>query len=389
MSGSEWRLVGLRRFTQAIADDIDDGRSIIVGLPAVGVPVGLRAAVREHTPAIEVNHLMLGDLVDVGHTVLQMLFRRLDLDVPELDGERLHVGHLCEDPKLGRRLIWVDCRGASETELRAWARFLTQFSSAASGVHPGDRAVFGTLCTGRAMTILPASDRQIATHWWWGVVSPLDTASHVAEILGERPVLPTFAESVAEVAAFDLGLGRTLAEHWDGDPARLGEFLVEGPSKDVGWSEDPSPNNLPPPDSLGAWSAGMLNAWGEADPHPHAALRREDPVELATLVWRAQVGYLMPKIEVQRRALCRWLHEHRDLVAPSWAREDLLALEIGGVAKAFSQSPALARYADIADRAHWLRSTRNKIAHLEVLEVCELEQARRVFGGAARIPSRF
>jgi hypothetical protein len=389
MRGSEWELAGPRRFAQGIADDIYAGRSVIVGLPSSGVPEGLRAAVRELRPELDVNHLNVADIADGRHTVLQRLFERLDLgDLWHAD-DRLHVGHLCENPKFGRRLIWVDCRQGGETQVAAWGNFLTQYSAAASAIDPRRRAVFGTICQGRGMTLLPSSDRQIATHWWWGVVSPLDTALHVAEQLEGRNPLPSFAESVTEVAGFDLELATKLTDSWGGSPGQLPELLTVAPAVVHGlrWSNDPSPNPFPPPDSLDAWCAGVVNAWGEMDPHLHPVLNRTSLEDLAALVWRAQVGYLMPKIEMQRQVLARWLHDHRDQVAKPWSKGDILGLEIGGVSQAMSESPALGRHRDIANRAHWLRATRNKIAHLEVLELPELERARRVFARPHQIPS--
>lgn len=374
----EWRLSGPSRFARAIAADLEYGRSVSVLLPAIGFPDGLRGAVREALPDVEVNRFRLGDLAGRRRRVVDVLYERLGLERSGYE-ERVDAASLARHPQLERRLIWVDGRGASAEQSEAWTAFLRRYAAAATEVPIVQRTVFATLCAGIGAPPAPERDPLLVTHWWWGVVRPIDTEVFVVEAVGERERPPAFAETVAQIAAFDLDLAATLVEGWDGGLGQLGRLLRDHPTSDGGghrWSARPSPHPQPPPDSLRAWSAGVVNAWGQHDPHPHPChASASDPGVLARLIWRGQVRGLMPLIEVQRQALAEWVHERRDRLSPHWREQDIRSLEVGALAKIF-EMPPFRNDQGRASTVRWLHRARNKIAHLEILDPSELEKAR-------------
>lgn len=374
----EWSLPGPGRFVRGLAGELRDGRSAAVAVPASVVPPGLQEAVRGYYPDVATNRLNLGALLNGRRAVVDGLFELLSLPPRHEETYRLDVSDFATHPDLGRRLIWVDCRGASEAQATRWGVFLRQYAAAATDVDAHRRAVFVTLCEGAHGSLMPEPDRLLTKRWWWGVVRPLDTEVFVAELLGERERPPAFIETVTEVAGFDLRFARTLVAEWDGGLRNLGALFGDhklAVGDGYAWSSDPSPRPQPPSDSVVAWSEGIINAWGDHDPHRHSYyLHATDPDSLGHLIWRGQVRGLMPRIEIERQALAKWVYQRRDWLTPSWAGREIKTLEVSELAPIF-EIPEFRRERDKAAKARWLRWARNQIAHLKILDASELQHA--------------
>lgn len=372
---------GPNRFARLLAAELEEGRSTILLLPASGFPDGLQGAVREMLPEIEVNRLRLNEVLEGRGRIVDVLYRRLALSVP-LAGDQIDVRSFARHPELRRRLIWVDARSASAAEIDAWIHFLEQYAGAANDLPIHGRTVFATLCDGRHAHLIPDSIMLLDKRWWWGVVTPLDTEVFVAELAQNRSWEPAFVEPVTEVAGFDLNLAGILVQEWDGALASLRPLLNEyGGAQEDGdwrWSPRPSPRAQPPAESVGAWSKGIVNAWGDRDPQVHvchAAL--ESPNALQHLIWLGQVRSLMPRIEIERQALAEWVYERRNLLPQGWREKEIRSLEVADLASIF-RFPSFQKHQSRAQLARWLHRTRNAIAHLEILNVSELEQARHM-----------
>jgi hypothetical protein len=381
MQRPEWRLSGPHRFAQRVADDLDDGRSSILLVPTASFPEGLQASVRELMPDLEVNRFGLDELIEGRGRVVDVLFQRLDLS-RSTDDAIIDVASFAHNPGLRRRLIWVDSRGASERQCDLWIDFLEQYASAAADVPLYRRTVFATFWGGHHASRVPESVPLLARRWWWGVVTPLDTEVFVSELARERPWRPAFTQTVSEVSGFDLELAAMLVEVWDGVPSNLGPLLRDHPiyssAGAYAWSLKPSPRPQPPADSIAAWSAGLVNAWGERDPHEHpcsACAAKSDA--LHRLVWLGQVRSLMPRIEIERQTLAEWVYARRDRLPRHWKTKDVRSLEVGPLASIF-EMPGFRNDHKRGPLARWLRRTRNAIAHLEILDADELEQGRRL-----------
>ncbi len=354
---------------------------MIALLPANGFPEGLQASVREALPDIEVNRFRLKEMMEVPGRVVNVLYRRLDLHRPRYRGE-IDVSSFARHPELRRRLIWVDARSALGRQVDSWVDFLEQYATIVNEVPIHDRTVFATLCAGRHAHRVPDSIVLLAKRWWWGVVTPLDTEVFVAEMVRNRSWEPAFVETVTEVAGFDLNLGRLLVEEWDGAPSNLGPLLsAYGAERDGGvgpWSPRPSPRPQPPVDSVDAWSAGVVNAWGDRDPHVHAShAGATSPDALNRLIWLGQVRSLMPRIEIERQALAEWVYARRNRLPPGWRGRDIRSMEVVDLVTIFG-FPSFQKDHRRAPLARWLHRTRNAIAHLEILDASDLQQATQM-----------
>lgn len=381
MHHPEWRLGGPNRFVRSLASELEEGRSTILLLPATSFPEGLRAAVREVLPEIEVNRLRLKEILEGRGRIVDVLYRRLALSPPPPGGQ-VEVSSFARHPELRRRLIWVDGRSASAAEIDSWIDFLEQYTGVANELPIHGRTVFATLCDGRHAHLIPDSIMLLDKRWWWGVVTPLDTEVFVAELAQDRSWEPAFVEPVTEVAGFDLTLAGMLVQEWDGAPASLrpllSDYFAGQESGDWRWSPRPSPRAQPPTDSVAAWSAGIVNAWGHRDPQVHVChVAAESPNALQHLIWLGQVRSLMPRIEIERQALAEWVYERRNLLPQGWRDKEIRSLEVADLASIF-RFPSFQQHQSRAQLARWLHRTRNAIAHLEILSVSELEQARQM-----------
>lgn len=386
MQRPEWRLSGPHRFAGRVADDLEAGRSTVLLVPSAGFPEGLRAAVRELMPKIDVNRFRLEELIEGRGRVLDVLSQRLGLTHAATDD----VATFARNPGLHRRLVWVDGRGASERSCDLWADFLEQYAGVAAEVPLYQRTVFATLLGGDRAAHAPEPVPLLPQHWWWGIVTPLDTEVFVSEMTRGGPWRPAFTQTVSEVSGFDLELAAMLIEEWDGVPSKLGPMLREHPIYERagarGWSQKSSPHLQPPQDSIGGWSDGLVNAWGERDPHEHACsacAASSDAIQ--RLVWLGQVRSLMPRIEIERQELAEWVYARRDRLSEYWRAQDLRTLEVGPLASIFKMA-AFRNDNRRAPLARWLRDTRNAIAHLEILDAHELEQGRRLLRREIRAP---
>lgn len=354
---------------------------MVLLLPAAGFPDGLQAAVREVLPEIEVNRLRLGEMLESRGRIVDVLQRRLSLG-PMSTGDQIEVSSFACHPELRRRLIWVDGRSASAAQIDSWIDFLEQYTAVASEIPIHGRTVFATLCDGYHAQRVPDSNMLLDKRWWWGVVTPLDTEVFVAELADGRNWEPAFVEAATEVVGFDLSLAGPLIREWDGSLAGLRPLLsgygLDGEGGEWSWSPRPSPRAQPPTDSVAAWSAGVVNAWGDRDPHVHAChAAAENPNALQHLIWLGQVRSLMPRIEIERQALAEWVYERRNLLPQGWRSKEIRSLEVAELAVIF-RFPAFQKHQSRAQLARWLHRTRNAIAHLEIIGVNELEYARRL-----------
>ncbi len=336
---------------------------------------------REALPKIEVNRLRLKEILEDRGRIVDVLHRRLALSTPPR-GDQVEVSSFARHPELRRRLIWVDGRSASAAQVDSWVDFLEQYTGVANELPIHGRTVFATLCDGRHAHRIPDSIMLLDKRWWWGVVTPLDTEVFVAELARNRSWEPAFVEPVTEVAGFDLTLAGILVQEWDGALASLrpllSEYDLDREGGDWRWSPRASPRAQPPADSVAAWSAGVVNAWGDRDPRVHAChAAAESPNALQHLIWLGQVRSLMPRIEIERQALAEWVYERRNLLPQGWRGKEIRSLEVVDLATIF-RFPSFQKHQSRAQLARWLHRTRNAIAHLEILNVSELEQARQM-----------
>ena len=222
-------------------------------------------------------------------------------------------------------------------------------------------------------------------HRWSGRAAPL---SGVLEDVR--------AESIVELARWDLDLAERLAATWSGEMCALPSLLHECGSAAAtgksghaggagavakGWKDaTAATTGLRPPDpDLELWDQRMMDGWHDRQAVTVRALTAA-PDKLSRVVWAAQARVLLPWIEECRSALLAQVTETlgaarltavlRDGFNPPVKADTLV--EIGVLDKVVqmaigSANPEL-RYA-----SRRLREARNSLAHLRPLSLAEQE----------------
>ncbi len=146
------------------------------------------------------------------------------------------------------------------------------------------------------------SEVALATLWWWNRIARWDTAAHISGFDGpridDRILADVRAETIVEVARWNLTLAEQLAQDWSGDPSELSEHIEDttGPGGQIGETREPC-GTLPSDELLPQWDAGQLDGWHDnSSPAPA-------PRKLKRLVWAAQARIVMPWIEQRREVL--------------------------------------------------------------------------------------
>jgi hypothetical protein len=96
------------------------------------------------------------------------------------------------------------------------------------------------------------------------------------------------------------------------------------------------------------------------------------------------VRSLLPEIELERQRLAEWALAHRRALSSYWARQDVLALEIGPLCKLINETAALRAERTQFEAARWLRDARNSLSHWQVIDLKRLRDGRRILERARK-----
>lgn len=221
------------------------------------------------------------------------------------------------------------------------------------------------------------SDVSLVTLWWWNRIARWDTAAHISHIDGPpaeaRILADVRAETIVEVARWDLSLAQRLAQDWSGDPDELPDHLAE-----PDWVEQPPDSRercgpRPAEGHLLLWDAGALDGWHDHySPAPSAQrLRRR--------VWAAQARIVLPWIEerrevLQERAIAKMGRKRFNEALERMFDPPLTdagQVEIKDLYQIIAN--CLGKHAPRLRSTAWrMRDSRNKAAHLEPLTLGEL-----------------
>jgi hypothetical protein len=229
-----------------------------------------------------------------------------------------------------------------------------------------------------------SSDIAMTSIWWWARVARWDVAAHVAG-LPERGDLTGVledvrAETVVEVARWDLDLAEQLSATWSGEPGDLPSLLKDWrivPVPAVGGHRLSVDALRPPELLLESWDERAVESWHHYQCVAGCALAAE-PERLSRVLWAAQARVLLPWIE-ERRAdlhsrlteklgaarLASVLHERFD---PPMKADSLV--EIGTLDKVVRMIIG-ATDVELRDAARRLRDARNCLAHMQPLSLGE------------------
>jgi hypothetical protein len=354
-----WHLPGPRHFLRRAADDLLDGKSLVLLLPGSGeVADGLRGGLTElwHREGEEGPVEVLW--ADEGRAPERILAERLGTP----PGERLAaVTFTTAAVEAPGRVFWIE--GVEASDWPAWRAFLHEFQRAVLTVpvYARNRLVVPLEGAAAAAAEPPAQEVGLATYRWDDVLDTQDALLLAAQLLRERSTLrpalrPLLAAAIAQVALYDLDLVDRLA----GEPVE--RILDPVPVlasvlRERGWHSDQLP----------AWADGS-GAHVEGRFRPHAALAvRGDGVP--ERLWRAQVSVVFPVIEEHRQVMLRRLVGHLRLPYDTeFGRvENAYDLEIGHLYRQVCIHDLPLPSAE-RDRLGEFRKARNALAHGETLD---------------------
>lgn len=386
-----WRLPGPRGFVRDVVAEHRRGRHVAVVLPT------MLAADAEFTDSLAVAIIdELGSqwasprrIYDAGpdRSVLEALSEALIFhDQPATVAELLSHPEVKDTVAV---LVTSDLSMCARGEVPVFLRDVERQAHGYGTAGWLSIVVIVARCELPAFSVGTSSDTVLTTTWWWGRVARWDAAAHIAGLSRAGGILDDVrAESITEVARWDLDLAEHLAESWSGDPAGLPALLNPGVRTDsAGRPPFPLPRSamvgpagLRPPDELLAfWDAGLIGGWHDTICPAPAALA-DDPARLDRWLWAAQARVLLPWIEERSAVL---LGEVTDVLGPARLTEVLRTrfsppasrdalIEIAVLDKVVRVAIGSAR-PELRDASRRLRDARNSLAHLRSLALAEQE----------------
>src|SRR5262245_9098453 len=206
-----WQLPGPRRFVGAVVRDLYAGRSVLLGLPAVGPP-GLREAVagRAHENAMwSWRELDLAAEPDAANPARLLHEQFCPVVTGGLPGART----LADADAFAGQVVWLS--ELTEALWPAWRRFVEEYAAACRARPENQRGLLVVACGGAVAESLPAERDGLAVRRWRGVADRLDVALFLADRLRDAAGLPLLQRKLAvavgtELAGPDPDLARAL-----------------------------------------------------------------------------------------------------------------------------------------------------------------------------------
>lgn len=349
MSRLWWSLPGPAAFLERIGHDLQDGKSVIIRVPAHGAEgcgEVLRRKLERDWRTIEPTEL----------SATEQLLRQFAPDhSPKAPRD---VRAVVATERLHGISIQIEMEAASAAWAK-WRDFLVEFAEAARSLDPFERTTFCVIVRGPPDAPLPASGVCLASHVWRGTTSALDMDLYVSHLMQSRPTRMgvewrTAATVLSRVAAWDPEVAERLADESIErilDPAPvLAEIAGER-----GWI-----------DGCRTWEDGAVNDVDGRELIHSAALGPKGDDDLLARIWAGQVAVLFPFLEEQRRALIR-VHTHRLRVpfdTPDGQRvNDRRDLELGHILWQMGRDGTAP--AKIVRGLRTLVRMRNALAHFE------------------------
>jgi hypothetical protein len=381
-----WRLPGPRRFVRDIVAERGRGRHVLTVLPqalasdAVFTD-GLGVAVLEEFARQSVSARRIYDAGETA-SALDTFSQALIFDDPPATVPGL-LAHR-EVQQLVAVLAARDLGAAARGGLPEFLERVAVESHAANG-----QAQQLSIVAILARDQLPgfrggaSSDVAMTSIWWWARMARWDVAAYIAD-LAESPHLRGVlddirAESIAEVARWDLDLAEHLAVAWSGEPGQLPSLLKDWrviPASAVNGGGHGGAGGLRPPGTvLASWDERAVEGW-----HDHLSVAAcslaAEPEKLSLLVWAAQARVLLPWIEERRSVLQARVSEmlgarRMAAILGEWFDQPIKAdglVEIGALDRVVQRALG-SRHAEWRDASRRLREARNSLAHMRPLSL--------------------
>lgn len=351
-----WTIPGPRSFLDAVIGEVREGKSVFLILPenAPGrLSHALRESFREDCSWERMNVLAGEDPVD-------FLCAQI---VPDPDPRRLRsAASLASEESFQRKLIWIE--EISEGEWAKWSHFFLEYERVCRVVPESRRSLFLIRRTG-AGAVSPPTAVGLGTVRWDGWLRSHDIAIYSnGRIRARTSALETDLTTalVSELGGWDPTLCEYMADFALPDLIQPGP-LLERYAVEKGWRFEPGPYDE------AAWSKGLWQTYlGKQTPHSCYGAFLFGPRFLNRLLWKAEIGILMPYIEEKRQELIEQYRKHIKLPFCSkyGVFNDVYDLEIGLLELALSQSGAPGR--TILDLVRNLKLARNQLSHLAAVD---------------------
>lgn len=374
-----WSLPGPRTLITDTVSELEAGRHIFLALPSgmaanPAVTDSLCDAVANEAGRFTTTRRIFAE--PDADSLLEVIARAVDFDDPPATVPEL-LSHY-QSNGVTFVVVAADHNPAQQSEFPKFLERVEQETRSA----PADVRLALVVAGGRDH--LPSfrggenSDVSLATLWWWNRIARWDTAAHISHIDGplieDRILADIRAETIVEVARWNLTLAERLAHDWSGDPADLPEHLQETAPPDQPATESRERCGTRPAESLlNLWDTGQLDGWHD-DYSPVPSRQR-----LRRLVWAAQARIVLPWIEQRREVLQentiakmgrrRFTEQLQLMFDPPLPDAGLV--EIGDLYKIIDAR--LGKHEPgMRSTARRLRDARNKAAHLNHLTLGEL-----------------
>jgi hypothetical protein len=366
-----WSLPGPHSFVRDIVAHVQDGRSVYVLLPENPLPM-LQTAV--HNLLGETHWRSLEVPAKTSTSPAAWLF---DQFIPNKESAALRSAtELVADASFQGWFVWLT--GVNSENFEQWCEFLLEFAHASRSLTKGVQTSLIIVCQGSTASLPTPKEAGIATLSWNGRLDRLDIALHAALSVNRKPSSlerELIVATIAELAAWDLALLDQLAIV---DLVPLLEpkaMLIEYASQC--WEE---------PNLSGDWWTGKCyEVTGQLRLHT-CFLAQSSQDELTKLIWRAQVGVLMPYIEEKRRV---YLGRYRHLLSPvvvQYGRElprkvEVAELEVSLLLSQLRKANKVNVNREDLNHLSDLKEARNALAHLRpvaadiLTRLCDRESA--------------
>jgi hypothetical protein len=348
-----WSLPGPQKFVDAVLQDIRDGKSVFVRMPEY-CPKRLSSSLKD---GLKDDFHWLSLTVAADRKPLDFLY---EFCAPEADVRRLRsVQTLSCEQTFEGHVIWLE--NVAFADWDAWSCFFTEYERVSRAIPISRRTLFLIPITGEHNDHPLPSGVGISTRKWDGWLMRSDMLLYGASRIPECDStleLDLRSALVTTLAAWDPDLCESLA------PLSLSELIAPKPflenfARYRKWKIQ----QLSGPERT--WLLGLAHMFhGRKVPHTCVTSLSNGSGELDALIWRAEIGVLMPYIEEQRQLL---LCQYQDLlktpfITKNGARiDDVYDLEIGMIE--FQLYNRIS--AEELKRVTNLKNARNNLSHLE------------------------
>ena len=380
--GSWWTLPGPHRLVEAVADDLDQGRCVVVRLPQ-HLPGGLYEAIARQLAwcsSQPQRWRQVPPQVFVGETdddLLDWLYRRFELENEGFVQEK-SIDHLCCQPVFqGSRVLLQQLPAAA---VNVWCRFLMAYQHELQNHQLINRTTFLVILEGETTNLAPTPDANLTVHSYGEHTTADDTrlflrfASAGSVASSESLLVKHLRQSIAvALAPADPVLALRLIRQ---PLATLLQPLayLDDYARSCGWEVNPDALILPEPGPSVASALWAAGSWARLEHRPclHSAIwalhARAD--QLQSRILEGQLTVLLPFLEQRRH--CLLLHYKSELEgmlphtkkvgSTSIAVHELAELELGDLYYLRTR-PGLVRHTSFDDEVTLLRSCRNELAH--------------------------